>query len=521
MILRLKFTQLTLLAALCSGVSAFLSTHHERRWTTTRTTTTSLGQSSSSSDDNNDDSLESLRSMLEASWNAEIMGDIPKDPETAAQAAAASLKNAMTTTTNKHAFFLDLLFPPYDRSQGDHLYDEVSAVEFGIALANQLSSKSLILVPDQATVTSVQRVLDARQERDDDDDDIENEEEEDLEDDDQDEPIESTNEIEIYDDFADFGPIGSTTIEEEAAAPVDDDSPKIVDEDSTAPASSNDNEQSTADDNNDTSSTQSTPSISARKATSDDIDSFRQKLMSDWDTLPTTDDDAKATPPSQSANKSLSSSISKSKKISKKSTKRNTTANNNNNFRLGSLFGSATISQGIDMFGDVVQAIQENVQPLSTEQFLIVLTTENSPSHLVAIRRLLQQYTKPAFDDDDPPPKTVILVNCPLEDPLPRELIGAPTVYSLLPLVARAASPDRTPFQRGDDDTTATSSDPRPPKVAVLRRFPQDWQVFVDDGSTGTFELAASAPVGPPSMRRPPMQWISTVVAKFLQSRAQ
>jgi hypothetical protein len=96
-------------------------------------------------------------------------------------------------------------------------------------------------------------------------------------------------------------------------------------------------------------------------------------------------------------------------------------------------------------------------------------------------------------------------------DPLPRELINARTVYSILPLVAQPVEVEGNPL------ATPPKRDASPPKVVVMRRFPRDWEVFVDAGRG--FELAETAPSGTAMQRGPSMQWISRAVKRYLQAR--
>ena len=146
------------------------------------------------------------------------------------------------------------------------------------------------------------------------------------------------------------------------------------------------------------------------------------------------------------------------------------------------------------MGGDVIRAVQNHVQPWenSKEEFVMVLFT----MQFIAIRYILQLASRAALDDDDDDDsqqrrrkRSVILVNCKLEDPLPRELSHA---NSVMPLVARLSTSDTNLFQKNSDDNKASTERAPPLKVVVLRQYPRDWEVFVDDGSTGSFELAAT-----------------------------
>jgi hypothetical protein len=80
-------------------------------------------------------------------------------------------------------------------------------------------------------------------------------------------------------------------------------------------------------------------------------------------------------------------------------------------------------------------------------------------------------------------------------------------VYSILPLIARRASGTKE---------AATAS----PKVVVLRRYPREWEVYVDIGNG--FDLAASVSPADNAMamrRSPSMEWISSAVKRYLQNR--
>jgi hypothetical protein len=115
------------------------------------------------------------------------MGSVPSDATAAANEAYASILSA--SENGQNMFFVNLLLPAYDITQGHNLYDEVLAVEYCIALSKCLKGKTSIVVRDDKTLQVVGRVLDARErdavddyeEDDDDDDDDLEEEEEDAE----------------------------------------------------------------------------------------------------------------------------------------------------------------------------------------------------------------------------------------------------------------------------------------------------------------------------------------------------
>lgn len=370
----------------------------------------------------NDDSSEELRRILEASWNAEAMGCVPTSAESAAQAAASSLFEALDK--KEQMFMIDLLLPQYDITYGSRLYDEVRAVEFCIALAERLERTTQILVRDSKTVDTVNRVLAAR-ERD-------AASVETYTDDDLDEADESENAIEFYDDFADFGLVGEN------------------------PSNSGDDDDS-------------------------QLLSFREKLQSKWDgngsdasfsSKKDTNEKMKASPARQFATKC---------------------------YRLASLFGDKTISSSSDMHDDVIAALSENGKPNDDEDIMIILSA-CTKEEMLAVRALTTTYGTQ---------KTMIFVNCKF-DTLPRELRKAKMAYSILPLIAKPTSSPINLFGNTKNDVVQ-------PRVVILRRYPRDWEVYVDIGKG--FELGATVPARQVGNKGPTMEWIATAVKRYLQNR--
>ena len=116
---------------------------------------------------------------------------------------------------------------------------------------------------------------------------------------------------------------------------------------------------------------------------------------------------------------------------------------------------------------------------------------------MIAVRSLVAKYQGQ---------KKSILVNCKLE-PMPRELRNAETAYSLLPLIAGPKVPEAK---------QSAEEKPSPPKIVVLRRYPKDWEVYVDVGRG--FQLAAMTPSDQINKRRPPMEWVAGCVQRYLKS---
>jgi hypothetical protein len=379
-----------------------------------------------------DENMDSMRRLLEKSWNSESMGPIPTNAESAADSAAKSILEALDRKQIP-LFFVDILLPQYDITQGDRLYDEVLAVEFCIALANRLEGKSVIVVKDQRTMDTVKRILDRREfgsslsigdERENGQDDNEA----------QSGSSGVTNEVEYFDDFADFGAAGSP-------------------------------------------STNLDPSFGS-SSSDNNLDLFRRQLMSSWESESISSDetqkDTKGVPPA-----STKSSVQR--------------------YRLASMMGSVDIKYGSDMMDKVAKAVSDNAQPKADEDTLIILSAI-SPQELIGIRGLVGKYKGE---------KKIVLVNCQLK-PIPRELISAQTVYCILPLIAR----DKT-IDRSSTDSGKLESDPPQPKIVVLKRYPRDWEVFVDIGDG--FKLGATAPAGR-YKKMPPMEWIAGAVKRYLQS---
>lgn len=169
--------------------------------------------------------------------------------------------------------------------------------------------------------------------------------------------------------------------------------------------------------------------------------------------------------------------------------KSGTTATEEKSYRMASLLGDAVISKGPDMVDDVVAAVSANALPKDDEKTLIILSAVTK-EELYAVRAVAAKYEHT---------KTVILINCKL-DPIPQELIRAQTIYSILPLLARQPNQESTG-----------------PKVVVLRRYPRDWEVYVDIGKG--FDLAASMPAEIVNRRSPPFEWLSSAVERYLQNR--
>jgi len=386
----------------------------DSRWYTTRQT---IRLGSSLSNDKSDD-IDSMRKMLEASWNVKDMGIVPSTPEAAAEAAAESVKSAQED--GRSVMLIELLLPSYDITQGELYYDEILAAKFCIQLAKSLQKggKAAIFVKDGKGERLVNRVLKSNMDK--------------------------------------------TTDEPKTLAKVDEPKVEIVEY--------NDFEDITS---------------SSTMFLVDDADLFRSQLDSTWDEdEEEADEKIEDLPTIKSQKPFPEPSFSE--------------------YQIGSLLGDTEIKVGSpDMFSQVVRAVDSNALPLIEESESIVLLSACSDEEMVAVRRIVAVYENK---------KPIILVNCKLS-PLPRELVAAETVYSLLPLMAK-------PTESSPEDLFQKRKSSITPKIVVLRRYPRDWDIFVDvDGHSG-FELVESVPVNSymgGRQKGPSMDYIARCVKRHLQ----
>lgn len=368
--------------------------------------------------DSDENGMDSLRNLLDSSWNSQSEGSVPMNLDSAATSAAESIMKAFENE-QKAVFFVDLLLPQFDLSQGERMYDEVSAVELCISLARQLEGKTQIIVRNKKTVDNVSRVLEGRLQ--------------DMEQDDDEEGMDT-----IEDDKGGAYPTsGDEQAETEGGEP--------------------------------------------RYSSEDSVESFRSQLISSWDPL------------SESENTEA--------KSKNKEAKKRIDVVPAEQFRLASMLGDTEIKGGADMAASVLKAVAANGRPRKDEDTIIILSAI-SPEELVGVRALVSKYKAT---------KRIVLVNCRL-DPLPRELVDAKSVYSILPLTARQKTGDFVSgSSRSQPDKTLD------PRVVVMKTYPKNWEVFVDVGEG--FELAATCPASQ-FKKLPPMFWVAEKVKAFLVSSA-
>lgn len=416
--------------------------------------------------------LDDLRNMLESSWNVESMGQVPNSPDIAAKEAASSIVEARNDGLGKSCF-VDLLLPQYDVQQGSNLYDEVEAVEFCTMLAHYMKSQSVVYVRDQVSLNTVSRVIESR----------ERERESALtEQQQQQEDKFEYDEVEVeideddpnWDLYNDDGEEASSS----ESTPAAESKPDIFDDFSDFSDAPGDNFFS-ADSESDP-----TPS---------EADAFRDALSSGWDDA---EDDAE---PKKKRTKIVKKRVKR--KIPQAST---TPTVPPRRYRLASLFGNNMIARDSGMQADVVNAVKRHGMPKDDEETMILLSA-NSPEEMLAIRALVTKFKNV---------KNIVLVNCRL-DPLPLELQDCSTVYHLTPLIATATVDERDLFNKKKSE----EEEARPPiKVVSIRRYPGDWEVYVDADSNG-FELAERAVSSRFEKKGPPFEWIGGAIKSFLLSR--
>lgn len=399
------------------GIAAFQSLHGRIHVQNRQCRTTVLFNAAGDND--------GLRKALENSWNTSMMGRVPIDPESAAKEAHSSILQAAggmksadgeveETDDMAGIFFVDLLLPAYDIRQvveGINLYDEVTAVEYCIALADCFKGKTEILVKEGKTVRAVTKVLKAREER-------------------ERQEREAVSDADVV--------FGDGNFVDNQIEPAEEKTEEID---------------------------------------TDPEDDFRSKLMASWNN----ESDAPV-------EDGIDMTPTKKKEVIE------TPEDSSKSYRLASLFGDAKINQGADMASFVIQAVRENALARDEEDNIIILSAIGV-DEMVAVRGLVAKYASE---------KKIILVNCQF-NPVPRELMAADTVYSVLPLAGKKKTNDGVNL--GEDDKP-------PPKIVVLRRYPKDWEVFVDVGIG--YELAETVRVDSSNRRGLSMEYIARAVTRHL-----
>jgi hypothetical protein len=154
--------------------------------------------------------------------------------------------------------------------------------------------------------------------------------------------------------------------------------------------------------------------------------------------------------------------------------------------------------------------VSANAQPRDEEDTLIILSAA-SREEMIGVRGLVSKFGGK---------KTIILVNCYLNPP-PRELMNAQTVYSIQPFLARPKVSEGNIFgsnkQPSDLNQQQSQQPQASPKIVLMRRYPRDWEIFVDVGNG--FELARTVSASQVDKKGPSMEFIAGCVKQFMQSR--
>ena len=472
----------------CEAFVGPTRSHHVTRNPCVTAPPVTLSMSSSSDDESNNDgdddddaddepsasqpedrtNADSMRSLLESSWNVGTMGAVPTSPQSAAHSASEAIGSALSR--NKKLLQVDIRLPSFDVTQGPNIYDEISSVEFCCQLADNLCtdgncSKALILVRDGSAVRSAARILDVKERR-------RREDEEEK--------------------------------KRGASRLMPDEDEEDEDDDDVVSAS-----ESTAEDDD------SSPRTGG--GGSDDIDSFRKQLQSGWgddDGTGTSSDQEREMDPANDPSMIAASRTRRGREELKPSVNFNPSSASsadtnepatNRSYRLGSLFGDDTISTGADMFTDAIEAVDTHGTMLNIEDVLIILSPVTRED-TVATRRLISRYGDT---------KTIVLVNNRLH-PEPKELFLSEPVYSITPLVARATKSEGNFMQNQGKDEEEEDEDEAPPtKIIVMRRYPTDWEIFVDVDGNG-FELVDSAPAVAVGKTGPDNEFVAGCVKKHM-----
>ncbi len=221
-----------------------------------------------------------------------------------------------------------------------------------------------------------------------------------------------------------------------------------------------------------------------------EVDDFRRKLMSSWDSVS-----------EEIGDDSTDSAIDMNVAGGTTSLAKNI---NFNSHRLWSMVADEEFSSGPDMFEQVIAAADKHArlvvdgQSTEPEDAIIILSPYDNVD-VIAIRRILARYGQT---------RTIVIVNSRMEN-IPRELDSAVLVYGIMPLIARS---------RNSDGKVGGDGNEVGPKVVVMKRFPQKWGVFLDVNGEGFIDVTGNAPSGAEGSKRfPPIEWIVGRVQEYIQ----
>ena len=436
------------------------------------------GDDDSTNSSSSDPRLTAMRSILESSWDVSTMGNVPTTPQQAATAAVNCISNAINQSNDnphrdntKQILMVDVRLPTYDITEGSQYYDPCAVYDLASFMAEEMQRKKLV---NKCLIL------------------VRNENER----------VEIANNREMYQrprmrrDDESTASRSTTAMHDEEEG-----------EDSLweIPEEENDNN-------------------------SDEVDDFRKKLMSSWistDSNNKVDDDddgvnhvnaniisSEKQPPPQPSPSVGMKSIEDTPNLSASSS-------SSHSHRLWSMIGDEDVSNTSystsddDTFHRIISAVDNNARLLDDEDAIILLSPYTT-NDMIAIRRILARYCGSTTQKRT----TVILVNSRLEV-LPKEMDSAVLVYGILPLVAR--SKQQTNMDSGGEDAPGL-------KAVVMKRYPNDWSVYVDvygdgfveattnDGTTtkpitntGSYSLASA------ETQFPSPEWIAMKVQAHVQ----
>jgi hypothetical protein len=444
------------------------------------------GDSDADDSDSVVDGLVEMRRLLEDAWDVPMMGRVPTTPNNAVDECVDAMRrllaerqqsetNTTTTTTtynNNNIYFIDILLPQYDITYGSKIYDEILMAEFCIQFVNRLQIQSVIIFKDDGIVNTVTQILNLRDNR---------------------------NNIRRDESNCLVSTITKKTLSDKSAFKVEYDDFEGINVDSvdTNDSIMNDTDQSIAD--------------------------FRESLMKSWDTstkLTALGDDnipeeERLIDSEVQTNSDIIFDIESVEK---------TKFEPRQYHRIASLFGSSIISKGADMIEDVMAAIKTNQGlPTNSEQMMIIVSAVSN-EEMYAVRAIANKYNSSSN-------KTILFINCKLQ-PTPQELIRGQTIYSILPFIAQIKGSGHgiggSTVSNTNASNTSTSqrSNPIVPKVVVLRRYPYNWEIFVNLGHG--FDIVTSVSndneiisnrynSNEQQQRGPSMKWIQSIVQQYIQ----
>jgi len=471
-----------------------------------------------------------FRKSLESSWNAPLMGTaVPSDPEGAALAAARCVCSYLSLRGDGDPYDdgpavvrVEVGLPAYDPTSGPNYYDEAASAAFAVALAAGLregaglrGNAAVVCVDGGAERTAGDALR--RRAR------MAAEAAEPLgssgSGDDvpemlSEEPAAVEDDSDLFAALGDAGGDGRDPMDGGAAGPEEsiDSFRAMLERNVDADAGAE--ESGGADGPGPTQSGDGPaegdaagagPEITLGESSLDSIDSFRAMLEQSYavdDAVPAPDAAAAAGSEETAAPvKFLPEGV-----------------------RLGSLLGDVPISRGVDGASDVRDAVdgtgRDAPAVLSTDEALVILAP-HTRLHSMAIRRVLAEYCGGKT--------AVVLINCRC-DPLPRELARSETVYGISAFVARRKVSDENVF--GSAAPPGTTPPLAQPKAVVMRRYPRDWEVFVDTATGDGLEFVRSVspkqvgftrggagPSSGPQLPGPGMGWVAGLVKDHIISK--